>query len=101
MVIVVVASVTLFLIATAAVAIRSAGDPGDREGTVGPRRYSLIQPGQSRSEARALLGEPRRVQELFDDGTTMDCWIYRRARAQVGEFRFCFRDDVVVTKSAI
>ena len=80
------------------VAIRAAGDPG---GAVGPRLYSLIQPGQSQSEARALLGPPPRVQVVIDDGQTLDCWVYRRARARAGGFRFCFGGGVVLSKSAI
>ena len=96
------ASAALFLIATVAVAIRYGGDPAaGSAGTVGPRLYSLIQPGQSRSEARALLGAPQRIQVLVDDGQALDCWVYRRARARAGQFRFCFRGGFVVKKSAI
>ncbi len=98
----VAAAAMLFVVATVAVATRSGGGPAvGGDGTVGPRVYSLIQPGQRRADVRAVLGTPGRVQVVVEDGGVLDCWIYRRARAPGMWFRFCFDGDVMAKKSAL
>lgn len=71
------------------------------ENTTDRATFSLVNQPASRADVVALIGaRPADSRRVVEDEVPLECIVYGRRSGKPGEYRFCFRNGYLWTKSA-